>query len=35
MQTKPVSVQDAAVFLVDITKLWHPGDIQADDVFQP
>ncbi len=29
---KPVGVCDAAVFLVDVTKLKHPNDLKADDV---
>ena len=29
---KPVGAKDAAVFLVDTTKLQHPDDHKADDV---
>lgn len=29
---KPVGVKDAAVFLVDTSKLRHPDDLKADDV---
>ena len=29
---KPVDVKDAAVFLVDTTKLRHPDDLKVDDM---
>lgn len=29
---KPVGIRDAAVFLVDTTKLKHPNDLKADDM---